>query len=152
MREEGKGFSGFLMVLILDGTYLINRCARKTQSLSFDLVKVFDKNESSHKSDFFFEEFPIFLLSCAIYCYGCISLYQVWWEGGGIYLFLSSIPLPSPCTLSLNFANISFPLLYPFFKIWIRPWNFNLDFGFLDDSSSWFTIANKKVECRCLQC
>ena len=30
-----------------------NRCARKEQSLSFDLFKAFDQIVSSHKSDYF---------------------------------------------------------------------------------------------------
>ena len=44
------------MVLIIDGN-LKYRCARKGQSLSFDVFKAFDKCESSHKSVFFYDFF-----------------------------------------------------------------------------------------------
>ena len=41
-----------LMVFILDGNSR-NSCARKEQTLLFDLLKAFDETECSHKSDFF---------------------------------------------------------------------------------------------------
>ena len=41
------------MVLILDGNLEINRCARKEQSLLFDLFKAFDQIESSLRKTYF---------------------------------------------------------------------------------------------------
>ena len=64
-----------------------NRCARKGQSLLFDLYKAFDKIESSHKSDFFSENTFIIInykyknySVCRQYFGYCICIEYIKWS------------------------------------------------------------------------